>query len=114
LTQLRADMIKNGKVVRRVEYKFTPHFFDDDNRSLIIRRGDNLWNIAVREYGRGTDYVVLFEANADQIANPNKIYARQVISVPKQDTKRFMDLKRDGVNRVRRTGAYKRQVHDVQ
>jgi|GEM_PF-4819486 len=112
-TILRADMLKDGKVARRVEYKFTPRFFDEDNRALVIRRGDNLWNIAIREYGRGTDYVVLFEANSDQIADPNKIYARQVISVPNKDTERFEQLRKDGGRRVRRTGAYAYQMRRV-
>ena len=33
-------------------------------------------------YGRGTRYTVIYQANKDQIADPNKIYPGQVFALP--------------------------------
>ena len=52
---------------------------------MIIRRGDNLWRISRRNYGRGIRYHAIFAANRDQIRNPNRIYPGQVFVVPARD-----------------------------
>ena len=44
-----------------------------------VRQGDNLWQIAQRLYGDGRYWVYLYSANADQIRNPNLIYAGQTL-----------------------------------
>jgi nucleoid-associated protein YgaU len=49
---------------------------------VIIRRGDTLWRISKRVYGRGTRYSTIYVANQDQIQNPNKIWPGQVFRVP--------------------------------
>lgn len=93
---IRADMLgSKGKVAKRVEYKFTPVLFDDENSMTVIKKGDCLWNIALKEYGRGTDYVIIFEANKSQIKDPNKIYVGQVFSVIKKDSDTFKSMKED-------------------
>lgn len=93
---IRADMLgSKGKVAKRVEYKFTPVLFDDENSMTVIKKGDCLWNIALKEYGRGTDYVIIFEANKSQIKDPNKIYVGQVFSVIKKDSDTFKSMKKD-------------------
>lgn len=51
----------------------------------IIRRGDNLWTIARRVYGEGIRYTQIFEANADQIRDPDLIYPGQVFDLPDTD-----------------------------
>jgi len=51
----------------------------------IIRRGDNLWTIARRVYGEGIRYTQIFEANADQIRDPDLIYPGQVFDLPGTD-----------------------------
>lgn len=48
----------------------------------IIRRGDNLWTIARRVYGEGVKYTTIYEANAGQIRDPDRIYPGQVFSLP--------------------------------
>lgn len=48
----------------------------------IIRRGDNLWTIARRVYGSGIKYTTIFQANDNQIRNPNRIYPGQVFDLP--------------------------------
>ena len=50
--------------------------------SVIIRRGDNLWRVARRNYGAGIRYTTIFEANRDQVRNPDLIYPGQVLKVP--------------------------------
>ncbi len=50
--------------------------------SVIIRRGDNLWRISRRMLGRGIQYTVIYEANRDQITDPNLIFPGQVFDVP--------------------------------
>lgn len=53
--------------------------------SVIIRRGDNLWRLSQRNYGRGIRYQTIFAANRDQIQNPHWIYPGQVFVVPTRD-----------------------------
>lgn len=53
--------------------------------SVIIRRGDNLWTIARRVYGEGIRYTQIYDANADQIRNPDLIYPGQVFGLPGTD-----------------------------
>ncbi|WP_332716779.1 LysM peptidoglycan-binding domain-containing protein [Pelagibacterium mangrovi] len=51
----------------------------------IIRSGDNLWTIARRVYGEGIRYTQIFEANTDQIRDPDLIYPGQVFDLPETD-----------------------------
>lgn len=48
----------------------------------IIRRGDTLWDIAHRFYGRGIHYRTIFRANRELIARPGRIYPGQVFELP--------------------------------
>ena len=50
--------------------------------SVIIRRGDSLWRISKRVYGRGVRYSTIYLANQSQIADPNRIWPGQVFRVP--------------------------------
>nr|WP_278514691.1 Ig-like domain-containing protein [Brucella anthropi] len=52
--------------------------------SVIIRRGDNLWTISKRAYGKGTRYTTIYLANRDQIRNPDLIWPGQVFNMPKE------------------------------
>lgn len=51
--------------------------------SVIIRRGDTLWQISRRVYGQGVRYTTIYLANQDQIANPDIIQPGQIFGVPK-------------------------------
>jgi nucleoid-associated protein YgaU len=48
----------------------------------IIRRGDTLWDIAHRFYGRGVHYRTIYRANRELIGRPGRIYPGQVIELP--------------------------------
>ncbi|MGX7704168.1 LysM peptidoglycan-binding domain-containing protein [Methylobacterium sp. Gmos1] len=47
-----------------------------------VIRGDNLWSISRRAYGKGLRYTVIFDANQGQIRDPNRIYPGQVFVLP--------------------------------
>ncbi|MCC6983998.1 MAG: LysM peptidoglycan-binding domain-containing protein, partial [Bauldia sp.] len=53
--------------------------------TVTIRRGDNLWIIARRVYGAGIRYTTIYEANRDQIRDPDLIYPGQVFILPPPD-----------------------------
>lgn len=50
--------------------------------SVIIRRGDSLWRISKRVYGRGVRYSTIYLANQEQIKNPDLIWPGQIFLVP--------------------------------
>lgn len=52
---------------------------------VIIRKGDNLWRISRRLYGDGFRYSTIYQANQDQIRNPDLIYPGQVFLTPEGD-----------------------------
>ncbi|MHB2265747.1 LysM peptidoglycan-binding domain-containing protein [Aliihoeflea sp. PC F10.4] len=52
--------------------------------SVIIRRGDSLWRISRRVYGRGVRYSTIYLANQDQIRNPDRIWPGQIFEVPEE------------------------------
>lgn len=52
--------------------------------SVIIRKGDNLWTISKRTYGKGTRYTTIYLANRDQIRNPDLIWPGQVFTMPSE------------------------------
>lgn len=53
------------------------------NNSVIIRRGDTLWQISRRVYGQGVRYTTIYLANENQIRNPDRIAPGQIFTVPK-------------------------------
>ena len=51
-------------------------------KKVIIRRGDNLWEIARRVYGAGIRFSTIYDTNAEQIRDPHWIYPGQVFDLP--------------------------------
>ncbi|MCJ2105091.1 LysM peptidoglycan-binding domain-containing protein [Methylobacterium sp. E-041] len=47
-----------------------------------IIRGDSLWQISRRTYGAGDRYTVIYDANQEQIRNPDLIYPGQIFVLP--------------------------------
>ncbi|HKP25545.1 MAG TPA: LysM peptidoglycan-binding domain-containing protein [Dongiaceae bacterium] len=49
---------------------------------IVVQPGNSLWKLARESYGHGVQYTVIYEANKDQISNPDLIYPGQVFAVP--------------------------------
>ncbi len=56
--------------------KHRPHVY-------TIRRGDTLWALAERYFGGGWHYVTIYRDNRKHIRNPNRIYPKQTVQIPK-------------------------------
>ncbi len=89
--RLRVDEIGgDGKVVARIELPFQSAERVAqlaDGNSVVVQPGNSLWRIARRTYGRGISYTVIYEANRDQIRDPDLIYPGQVFTLPAEAAK---------------------------
>jgi nucleoid-associated protein YgaU len=87
LYKMRVDHIsKSGNVVARVELPFSrakPLGKLPNDAVVFVQPGHSLWRIARNTYGKGLSYAVIYEANRDQIRNPNLIYPGQIFHLPK-------------------------------
>ncbi|MBI1773705.1 MAG: LysM peptidoglycan-binding domain-containing protein [Proteobacteria bacterium] len=86
LYTLRADRVGgDGRVVARAELplrRAAPLGDLTAANFIVIQPGNNLWSIARRVYGQGTQYTVIYQANQDQIRDPDLIYPGQVFQLP--------------------------------
>ena len=84
--QLRADDLgPRGQVLSRAELPFQRATFGpDDLRSgqVVVQPRQSLWRIARHVYGHGMRYTVIYDANRDQIRDPNRIYPGQIFTLP--------------------------------
>ena len=71
--------------VGRVE---SPIYIEDATRVSVtgglkvVQVGSNLWRIAREVYGRGARNMAIYEANRDQIRNPDVIFPGQILILP--------------------------------
>ena len=86
LYTLRLDEIgPSGQVTARIILPFArakPNELSLGAGSVVVQPGNSLWRIARRSYGAGVRYTVIYEANKDQIRDPDLIYPGQVFAVP--------------------------------
>ncbi|NDR55282.1 LysM peptidoglycan-binding domain-containing protein [Aliiruegeria sabulilitoris] len=97
---LRVDQVDAaGKVVARFETPFKREDPTDLARMtptdlvpgglaasvITVQPGYTLWGIASDRYGSGFDYVQIFEANRNQIRDPDLIYPGQVFDLPDKE-----------------------------
>ncbi len=54
--------------------------------TVRVDRGDSLWRISRRIYGQGLRYTVIYDANQQQIRNPDRIYPGQLFVLPRKQT----------------------------
>jgi nucleoid-associated protein YgaU len=84
--RLRVDHVAaSGSVAARIEVPFQREAIAPDSLAegqVIVQPGSNLWRIARNAYGRGIRYALIFDANRDQIRNPNRIFPGQIFIVP--------------------------------
>ncbi len=85
---LRADQIGDGdKVTARAETPFARAEIGGDlapGSFVVVQPGNSLWRLARRTYGQGLRYTLIFEANKDQIRDPDLIHPGQVFQLPKR------------------------------
>ncbi len=86
--RLRVDEVApDGKVSGRAEYAFARKPPGEDGLStgaIVVVEGNSLWRIARRTYGQGTRYMLIVEANREQIKDPDLIYPGQVFELPRR------------------------------
>ena len=86
LYTLRADQVDNaGKVAARVSMPFSraePMGKTPPEPFITVQPGNSLWRLARRAYGEGVRYTTIFEANKEQIKDPDLIYPGQVFALP--------------------------------
>ena len=47
-----------------------------------VVKGDTLWAVSKKYYGKGSRYPEIFEANRPMLSHPDKIYVGQVLRIP--------------------------------
>ena len=52
------------------------------NRTYTVKAGDTLSKIAKEHYGNANNYMRIFDANKDQLSDPDKIKPGQVLKIP--------------------------------
>ncbi len=86
--KLRIDQIGGGgKVAARVELPFERSAIapaDLREGRIVVQPRATLWRIARQAYGQGVRYTVIYQANRDQIRNPDMIFPGQIFSIPPQ------------------------------
>ncbi|MGG5812070.1 LysM peptidoglycan-binding domain-containing protein, partial [Falsiroseomonas sp. CW058] len=84
--RLRVDQVAAaGAVAARIEVPFQRDEIPEGSVAegrVVVQPGNNLWRLARAAYGRGVRYTVIYEANREQIRNPNLIFPGQVFAVP--------------------------------
>jgi nucleoid-associated protein YgaU len=86
LYTLRVDRVEGGgKVVARIELPFSraePLQGLPGDAYVVVQPGNSLWRLARRSYGTGFKYTVIYQANQDQIRDPDLIYPGQIFTLP--------------------------------
>ncbi len=86
LYTLRADAVsETGQVLARVTTPFShaePLDLAPGDAFVVVQPGNSLWRLARRTYGSGFAYSLIFEANREQIGDPDLIYPGQVFALP--------------------------------
>jgi len=88
LYQLRADHADpKGKVTARLTLPFAraePMTAENmpPEPFVVVQPGNSLWRLARRTYGSGFSYTVIYDANKEQIKDPDLIYPGQIFAIP--------------------------------
>jgi len=87
---LRIDQVDaTGQVAQRLETPIQQAAFTMPASAepvIVIQPGNNLWLIARHVYGQGVLYTQIFEANRDQIVDPDLIFPGQIFVLPSANT----------------------------
>lgn len=58
----------------------------DGSQLVVVNKGDALWRIAYRSFGKGVRYIDIVRKNTKDISNPDLIFPNQIFALPKDDT----------------------------
>lgn len=88
LYDLQIDMLSpDGRAIAVIALPFeraAPGAVNLGPNSVVVQPGNSLWRIARQLYGSGVQYTVIYQANREQIRDPDMIYPGQVFSTPSQ------------------------------
>lgn len=73
---------EGGGAKEEVTVPSTPQASTSPQKTYTVKKGDCLWNIAKKEYGAGSDWKKIYDANTGQVVNPNLIYPGQQLVIP--------------------------------
>ena len=78
------DQVSESTVVAAVEKQSEPEpeVVPSGPGHVVIQPGNNLWRISRVIYGRGVEYTVIYQANREQIRDPDLIYPGQIFATP--------------------------------
>lgn len=86
--RLRVDEVdEEAQVISRAEIPFervTPEIARESRgpQALTVQPGNTLWGMSALKFGDGRRYMRIYDANRDQIRNPDLIYPGQVFVIP--------------------------------
>lgn len=86
---LVVQLDENGRPAYAIELPFErarPDQIQIRDGKVIVQPGNSLWRIARQAYGRGLQYTIIYEANVDQIRDPDLIYPGQIFEVPESES----------------------------
>ena len=89
--RLRVDELDAAaQVISRAEIPFervTPEIARAAGgpQALIVQPGNTLWGMSAQQFGDGRRYMRIFDANRDQIRDPDLIFPGQVFILPEAD-----------------------------
>jgi nucleoid-associated protein YgaU len=69
----------------QTEVPAQPVVVEDGPKKIVIQPGNSLWKLSREVYGKGRMFTIIYEANRDQLKNPNKIFPGQILTAPKQN-----------------------------
>lgn len=85
---------ENGRPKFAIEVPFEQASRDDivlRDGKVIVQPGNSLWVISRSVYGEGAQYTVIYEANDEQIRDPDLIYPGQIFQLPEEGTEETGD-----------------------
>lgn len=87
-----------GEAIESVGEKLPAHLPSETAKEVVItkykvKKGQTLGDIAKDVYGSSKEWKKIYNANKNKIKDPNKIYAGQVLDVPRQESKAVKHLK---------------------
>lgn len=78
--------VGNVEGVGEVEDGIEPSDNTAPSQFHTVVRGDTLWAVSKKYYGKGSRYKEIFEANTPMLKHPDKIYVGQVLRIPADKT----------------------------